>query len=372
MNILLLATGIKRDAKEATSITTTLLANYLKRQGHKPIILSEQVKSTPKRETIEGITVYRAYQIKTFHAFYPIRILNAFLPHAKMIRDIEKRERLRFDIIHSFSSAPILALRSLLSFTSAKKVHTLKSWSREKGGTRFISTLNHIDAVTVPTKAMKKHFSKAKTKVSLIHSPIDLKRYQPRDKEALKRKYGFTGKKVILNYGGFWYNKGSDLIFDTMPIVLEKVPDAHYVFIPRNIDYYLRDEMAKAKMNAVEKAITVIDKRVKVEEWVAMADVLVLPYRTLVSTESNPSCLIEGMASNTQVITSDIMELKEIAQPDEHVIMTKPGDYHAIAKEIIKTLNKPNKTMLSKALKQSRQFDIEVVGKKMLGLYGSL
>ena len=117
----------------------------------------------------------------------------------------------------------------------------------------------------------------------------------------------------------------------------------------------------------MQKFCKFIFKDVKINEYVAMADVVVLPYPTLIGTEGNPSCLLESMASKTLVVTTALPELNEVF--GNYVIMAKPRDLDSLVKKINLSLNKSHKKMIEKAYKKSKEFGIEVITKQFLDLY---
>ncbi len=365
MKILLISTGIKRVGKEATSLTTMLLARYLKSKGNKVVIVSDPVKGSKQVEIIDGIKVIRA---KTFSSnIPPLNVYNHIIAHSLAARSAMPEP----DIIHTFSSAPLLFFRSILAFKGATLVHTIKSQSREKMGSQGTEILNIASAVTVPTKKLENHLVRKgvnRKRITIIRSPIDLERFKPRNKALLKKKMGFKGK-VILYYGAASRIKGTDLIVESMPHVLDKKKDVTFLFIPRNIDFFINDMQSRARHLDVDSHMKVIAHDVKIEEYVSMADLVVLPYRTMISTEANPSCLFEAMASKTPVVTTWHKELLELV--DKHVIMARPNDEKDLAEKILLGLQS-DKKMVEAAYDISKNYDINKIGKEFLKLYKSL
>ena len=114
MNIALIASAALSNKKEATWITLLALAKEYTKQGHKVIISAENNGSLPKIEEEEGIKVYRLYHGK-------------IAAGARSLHTISKQEKISFDIIHGFSSSPLMTLNTLLAkkiFPKAKAIHT--------------------------------------------------------------------------------------------------------------------------------------------------------------------------------------------------------------------------------------------------------
>ena len=66
---------------------------------------------------------------------------------------------------------------------------------------------------------------------------------------------------------------------------------------------------------SVKEAIP--NSKVKIEDYVALSDIVLLPYKTLEGTEANPSCVLESMAVKTVVVTSKLPELTAIAKDNK-------------------------------------------------------
>ncbi|OGY53737.1 MAG: hypothetical protein A2912_01395 [Candidatus Buchananbacteria bacterium RIFCSPLOWO2_01_FULL_40_23b] len=120
-------------------------------------------------------------------------------------------------------------------------------------------------------------------------------------------------------------------------------------------------------MNHVVEFIT---GNIPIEEYVNFADVVVLPYRNLQGTEGNPSCLLEAMSCKTLVVTTDLPELREIA--NGLVFMAKPGDVDSLTETIIQAMGKKDQEMIEKAYHKVQEFSFERITEEFLKLYEKL
>ena len=373
MNIALIASAALSNKKEATWITLLALAKEYTKQGHKVIISAENNGSLPKIEEEEGIKVYRLYHGK-------------IAAGARSLHTISKQEKISFDIIHGFSSSPLMTLNTLLAkkiFPKAKAIHTIKSYSLFNFTRNlFPHLLKRMDAVTVPTQKLKEsiiqgkddHFEK---KIKIIFSPINTLKFRPRDREALKKKHGYEGKKIILYYGAIREEKGVDCLIHAAPLVLEKrnKNDVLFIFAIRSNAVEKKEKyLAMARSLGCEKYINITLEDLPIEEYVSMADMVVLAYPTLIGTEGNPSCLLESMAAKTPVVTTDLPELREIVEHEKEVLMAKPGDAQSVAAEIRRLLQNPalSKKLTENAYPKSKQFDSKIIGRQFLDLYQDL
>ncbi|MEK6969349.1 MAG: glycosyltransferase family 4 protein [Nanoarchaeota archaeon] len=369
MNIALLSAGMMKGEKEATSITTTGLAKELAEKGNKVVIIAEKRGEENRKETSNGITIYRVGGFKYLRGY------NKIFGYALGVRKIQKSLGIKFDVIHSFSAAPLLFTRGLLSKIFARKamlIHTMKAYSRSKWGNRFYFLLNLADVVTVPTKVFANKLAEAgveQDKIKIVHSNIDIKKFLPLNKEELKIKYEYQNKKIIFYYGAMWKHKGADYLVESIPKVIgnDNNKNALFVFAPRHNCWRIEGYKKIIKDIGMEEFCKFVLTDVKINEYVAMADAVVLPYPSLMGTEGNPSCLLEAMACKTLVVTTDLPELREIV--DGCVLMAKPSNTESLVEMINVALNKPSKEMIEKAYLKSKEFDGEKICEEFVKLY---
>jgi glycosyltransferase involved in cell wall biosynthesis len=369
MNIALLSTGFL-GKKEATAITVFDFAKNLVEQGEKVTIISEKRNEALRFELVDGIMIYRIGFPKQPRIFSTFSFYNRIFAHAMAIRKLNHKNKESFNIIHNFSAAPILSLRVILSKIfnrKAKTIHTLKSYSREGLGKYFFKLLNLVDAITVPTKIYSDFLitkGVKKEKVKIINSHINTKKFFPKDRSMIKNLYGYSNRKVILYYGSMWENKGTNLLIQTIPYIIKNNPNILFLFLPRNTEYAKKYE---SSLNKYCSNIKIIYESTRIEDYVALADLVVLPYTTLVGTEGNPSCLLESMACKTPVVTSNLPELKEIV--NDSVLMAEPGDLNDLVAQIeIALKNYPNQ-LIEKAYLESQKFTVDKISKEFVNLY---
>lgn len=371
MKIAFLTSGFSRNRKEATAITIISLAKEIAKRGHKVVIISKNYSRTegllPEYEKIGNISVYR------FCCSRILGKLNDILAHVKGVNYVQEKLGIKFDVIHNFSNAPILALRASMAKEEYSKnamlIQTIKAESGNiLGSLIFSGTLNKMDAVTVPTGVLADKLIKwgcKKNRIKIIKSNIDLKKFSPKDKNSLKKKYGYEEKKIVFYYGAVRKKgKGIRYLIESVPFVAEKNPDALYIIAPRNRAY----EKDYGKIGG--KNIKIVQD-VKIEDYVNLADIVVLPYENLVSTEGNPSCLLESMACRKPIVTTNLPEINEIVSDYKEVLMAEPKNPWDLAEKINALLkNKKLRQKLAKnAYKKSLEFDVKKIARQFLRLY---
>ncbi len=379
MNIVLMVSGIQPGMKESLALTTLHLARQLTTNGHHVTVISRNKWKQPVFEVVDGITFVRT---KSFWKFPLYNKLLAF-PFA-----VGRLKRKDIDVIHGFSASPVLVLRSLIArifyAKNARVVHTLKSYPirkdvKEKRGSVILSRLgdslyrllNYADVVTVPTEAyMQKlvHKGVHENKIKVVHSFVDLEKFFPQDRCKLKKKYGYQDK-VIFHYGSMWEIKGTGYLISSLPLIIKKIPSVKLVLAPRNPEQALEKYMPIVKKLKVEEHVEFVLRDIKIEDYVNLADVVVLPYPHLEGTEGNPSCLLEALACGTPVVSTALPELEELFS--DCAVLVKPMDIRALADGVISVLNGNNSQLVEKGLKKVNKFGIDKITRDFLHLYHS-
>lgn len=360
MNIAFLSSASLSNPKESARITTLNLAKSLSQKGHQVFIITEKVPNLPDQEAIEGIPVFRYYKSPGKILSYPLAV-----------RKIQKEKKIMFDILHGFSATPLFLPAMIISkifAPKAKTIYTLKSYSRNKWGRRGSFLLRFINQVTFPTKEHALKYGKFKRNEVIIHSPVDTKKFCPKDKEELKRKKRLEGNKILFYYGAMWENKGIDLLISSLPEIIKKQNKLILLCAPR-YKHFEKQVQLVDKLN-LKLRVTFLTGNLPIEDYVALADLVVLPYPNLIGTEGNPSCLLEAMACKTPVVTTDLPELREIA--GGLVWMAKPGDARSLAETINYALAHPSAEMVEKAYLKAQEFRVEKITEEFLEVYRGL
>ncbi len=358
MNIVLSSIGALKNPKESARITLLLLAKELQQRGHEVRIIAKG--SEP--EQIQEMTIYKTPLLRL-----------PWLLH-------KMNQKKKIDIIHSFSSSPLFLVPHL--FASGKKVHTLKSYSRSRLGRIGYGILRLAHAVTVPTHYFASRLPFRK-KVHVIRSPIDtskfyahtrktgtergVKRRMEREVELGEEKKG-SGEKVVLYYGAMTHNKGAKVLLQSIPYVLKESAEIRFLFYPRHSQIKEWTDLAK-KLHLENHCKFIMDD-VDIAEYVRSADLVALPYINLQGTDGNPSCLLEVMACGIPVVTSDLPELREIAEGA--VEFVPAGDHKKLAEKIMQIIRCPDQDKIKKGIKVSGQFAAAIVAKEMEDIYAGI
>lgn len=389
MNIAFLTKEYHPETVDAGFTTLLSLAKEMEKKGHTVVMISGREQYTqhknilPAKKRFEffaGIPIFRPYQLPWFKTnkwfLNPATFFNRLFAAPLGLRYVQKKLNLKFDIIHSFSSAPALVLNSVLAkyfSRNAKKVHTIKSSSVFDRHT--FKLLNLSDAVISPLKLLKKEFIKKGcngNKINVINSPIIIKDFSKKNRDRLRKKYRFSKKdKLLLYYGNRVPAKGTDIILDCIDYLPRnsniKILMIHPTVWPKEYTEYL-----KKKKNGL--MIKLIVQKINVAEYLSMVDAVIFPYKNLIATEANPLCLLEAMVCKTPIVTTSIPEIKELVTEYKDVLMARPNDPKSLAEKIIELIDKPSlqRRLTKNAHKTVKKFDIKLITKQHLNLYKKL
>ncbi len=135
--------------------------------------------------------------------------------------------------------------------------------------------------------------------------------------------------------------KGFDYLFQAIPLVRARCPEAHFVYAGEiNVVYENFFERCRPLMEAHRDAITslgLILSSQQMANFYAMCDLFVLPSRS----DCFPSVQIEALLSGTPLVTTDIPGAREVVQVTGLGRLVAPRDPQALADGIVAMLAAP-------------------------------
>ncbi|MBU0614622.1 MAG: glycosyltransferase family 4 protein [Nanoarchaeota archaeon] len=206
-------------------------------------------------------------------------------------------------------------------------------------------------------------------KIHVIFSHINTDKFSPKNKLELKKKYGYN-QRIVFYYGAMWEVKGIDYLIDAIPKIIECNKEVLFIFAPRNKDLRIKRYQKRIKDIGIKENCRFILEDVKIEDYVNMADLIALPYPSLIGTEGNPSCLLEAMACKTPVVTTDLPEIRETT--NSYVMFAEPKSVQSLTKSILIALREYPGGLIEKAYKRSQEFNIDKVTNQFIRLYQEL
>jgi glycosyltransferase involved in cell wall biosynthesis len=333
MKICLISPVFSKNLKEATNITLIDFATQLTKFGHEVIIVAEHRSGFEEFEMFRGIAIHRGKSLSR---------------RGSILAGLKSLKGRHFDILHSFSSAIPLTLFPLIGrkyFPGSKSVHTIKSKSASRIGNLGKLLLKRFDLVTTSTGEMQRFLGIG----TVLPSHIDVKRFIP----------GNVKQNYVLYYGAMRDDKGTYDLLQAMALVAAQVQVkfiyiCRFVNLPPHYQPFLERDYVK-----------LITCDVEIEKYVREARLAVFPYRTLTRTESNPSCVLESLASKTLVITTNLTGLQEILLENQDCLMVTPSDPEALANKIIYALKNQEALgpIVEHGYRTAQRFSVERVSK---------
>jgi glycosyltransferase involved in cell wall biosynthesis/ubiquinone/menaquinone biosynthesis C-methylase UbiE len=178
-------------------------------------------------------------------------------------------------------------------------------------------------------------------KLDAIYPPVEMPAPQPDVVAAWRRELGLEGKKLVGFAGRFVEEKGFDFLLRAVPLIRERVPEAHFVFAGETkVVYEPFFERWRHLLDQQQDAISVlglIRDPQKLANFYALCDLFALPSRT----DCFPSVQIEALLSGTPLVTANIPGAREVVQTTGMGRLVEPRNPQALADGIAELLRDP-------------------------------
>lgn len=156
------------------------------------------------------------------------------------------------------------------------------------------------------------------------------------DGSLIRRRYDLTGLPVIFSPRGFSEIYNIDTIIRSIPLVLERLPNAKFLFC-----YHFTQQEKYLKRLVTDLGVTqsvIFVGFVSEDEmpyYMAASDICV----SVSSSDSSPRSVYEAMACGVPVILSDLPWWKGMLTPKKNALIVPIKDHEALAQAIIKLYN---------------------------------
>lgn len=182
----------------------------------------------------------------------------------------------------------------------------------------------------------------------------------PRDKLVPSRRAAArtalpTGR-LVTYVGHYNHVKGVDVLVRAFQALAPRFSDLHLVLAwsgvgtNRRIEQLLSDETLKSRVMQLGQ--------VRVSDVFGASDVVVLPYRLTIGQAAYPAALLEALAANVPVVTTDLPLLRELTKDGTTALLVPPENPAALAAGIERVLNEP--LLVQQMLEAQRQWATEI------------
>lgn len=204
-------------------------------------------------------------------------------------------------------------------------------------------TLGFSNFVLVNSEAAKKYYIEDmganKNKIACIPSSINLSKFDNININISEKKKEIgilPDAFVIGTIARLEKQKDIPTLIKSFKVINAKKPRTHLLIIGSGRQKQSIQDLI-FKLN-LERSTTLLEKRTDIPELLAIMDIFVLPSLN----EGMSNALLEAMASNRIIITSDIPENKELIKNGKNGFNFKVGNAKDLAEKIEMAINFPN------------------------------
>jgi glycosyltransferase involved in cell wall biosynthesis len=175
-------------------------------------------------------------------------------------------------------------------------------------------------------------------KIVVMRCAVNLKEFDPsrRAPDGLKRSLGFAeDDPVLVVLARLEPQKGHRVLLEAMPLILQEHPNARLVCVG---DGALRAELEElVATKGLTRHVRFVGRRRDVREWLALADLTVLPS----FHEGLPLAVIESLAAGRPVVATAVDGTPEVVLDGKTGLTVPAGDPGRLAEAVNRTLGDP-------------------------------
>lgn len=267
----------------------------------------------------------------------PIHILNYTTPMKPYVKGLKRcyqiSKKLRAiapDLIHSFHyaadySEPLAARMAGITWIYTKK--NMNWGGASKNGWRLRSYL--ASAIAVQNKDMMIDFFPHSKKTSLIPRGVDVETFKPIPvKDSLLQQWHVAPRqRIIMCVANLVPVKGIETLLHAFKAAQAQLPEWTLMIVGDNNNSYGQEMIALSKALGLSKVVLFCGKQTNVQDYLGLAEIVVLPTLNEGRKEGSPVALLEAMASGKNVLGSNISGIRDQLQPfQDHLVTAGDSD----------------------------------------------
>ena len=228
-----------------------------------------------------------------------------------------------------------------------RKIEKMINGKTLRAGTKILVSNNETKKIIID------EYNVIQEKISIVPNGVDLSMF-----DITKKK---NPKKVVFA-GAMYFHRGLDVLLETIPLVIEKIPDAKFVLLGSGTEMdKLKEIVSKNKLdNSVEFKGWI--EREKIPENIADASIGIGPLRlTEVTSRALPIKVLEYMAVSLPLIAQKGTLPNDVLENEKNGFFIE--NHIELAEKIILLLNEPKKVqnMGAHSLKLVQKFSWDQV-----------
>ena len=208
-----------------------------------------------------------------------------------------------------------------------RKIEKMINGKTLRAGTKILVSNNETKKIIID------EYNVIQEKISIVPNGVDLSMFN-----ITKKK---NPKKVVFA-GAMYYHRGLDVLLETIPLVIEKIPDAKFVLLGSGTEMdKLKEIVSKNKLdNSVEFKGWI--EREKIPENIADASIGIGPLRlTEVTSRALPIKVLEYMAVSLPLLAQKGTLPNDVLENEKNGFFIE--NHIELAEKIILLLNEPKK-----------------------------
>lgn len=156
--------------------------------------------------------------------------------------------------------------------------------------------------------------------------------------------------RLVTFVGHYNHVKGVDVLLRAFRMLAPRIPDARLVLAWSGVGSSDLVTQLLADRALAERVIQL--GQVRVPDLLSASDAVVLPYRLTIGQAAFPATILEVLAANVPLVTTDLPLLRELTGDGKTALLVPPDDPPALAAAIERVLNEP--TLIAAMLEQQR------------------
>lgn len=182
----------------------------------------------------------------------------------------------------------------------------------------------------------------------------------------LRRELGMAaGGSLVLTVGRLVPQKGHTYLLQAIPAVLARCPETVFALVGDGVSRPALE--VEAQRLGIERQVRFLGTRADVADWMATADVFVLPS----VSEGLPMALLEAMAAGLAVVAANVGGVAEVIEDGRTGLLVPAQNVEALTQAMLRLLTDENERSRLAAAGQERvkrDYTLEEMCKRYAGL----
>ncbi len=382
MKVLYLVTGIRPPAASGSEFIKELIFETTKKSVEATIISPIYIHTQGEmgKWVLEHEKLYR---VRFVLIDVPEFIKRNFLLHILLtplfttIEVIKVLSKEKFDLVHEFTSTPIILFRGLIyKLFRLNSVFTLSVLNKTVLGRLFwFKYFNFGTTYIIPSKDLLDKIANlgiSKSKLFYLPPGIKISDFNLKiSQESAREKLHLPkNTKIYTYFGPLTTEKGVSDLIEASRLLPPKIQQSSHIAI---FSYYLKDYknhklMSKKLMQNSAQNVKLYEKYVDIPLLLRASDCIIYTQQTGHGTTIPPITVIETLVSQTPIIATSIIGVKELVTKDDGILVP-PANPSKLAQAIERFHNNPIK---KNSHKSHMAFDLPHTAAELAAIYNKL